>query len=189
MYSYNESFLLDNCCSQVTSAYSKNWSCREKAFASLFEVLSALPESTSKDYMRRQLQDAAILIIKGLKGILLLLADWILFLTSPLLLDNVLAVNMAALRLLEMILVNFIPRHKLGRVDVTNVVAQILPTLIQKTGDAVSIVYRCSGKVQNAPYFDLAIAFCFKKIAIMRCFSLVQRFSTFHGLWPLCSDF
>ena len=52
--------------------------------------------------------------------------------------DKVHAVYNAALRLLEMILVDFIPRHKLGKPETSHAVQHTLPALIQKTGETVS---------------------------------------------------
>ena len=54
--------------------------------------------------------------------------------------DHVFAVHQAALRLLDTVLVDFIPRHELGKVEITQVIAQSLPALIQKTGETVSTV-------------------------------------------------
>lgn len=52
--------------------------------------------------------------------------------------DKVHAVFHAALKLLEMILVDFIPQHKLGKAEVTHAVNHTLPALIQRTGETVS---------------------------------------------------
>jgi len=39
-----------------------------------------------------------------------------------------------------MILVDFIPRHKLGKAETTHAVNHTLPALIQKTGETVNFV-------------------------------------------------
>ena len=56
-------------------------------------------------------------------------------------LDQVHAVFHAALKLLEMILVDFIPKHKLGKAEVSHAVNHTLPALIQKTGETVSSLF------------------------------------------------
>ena len=52
--------------------------------------------------------------------------------------DPVYAVHRAALKVLETILIDYIPRHKLGKLVTTNVIAHTLPILVQKTGETVS---------------------------------------------------
>lgn len=62
--------------------------------------------------------------------------------------DQVHSVFLTSLRLLELILVHFIPTHKLGKSEVAQVVHQTLPLLIHRTGDSVVFfsylgLYRC----------------------------------------------
>ncbi|CAK8671857.1 centrosomal protein of 104 kDa-like isoform X2 [Clavelina lepadiformis] len=100
----------------VSGAYSKMWSYREDSLLAVYKLLSNVPAATSKDELKTTLRAAVFLIKRAIK-------------------DKVHAVFNASLKLLEYILVHFIPEHKLGKIETTYTVAQTLPNLIQKTGE------------------------------------------------------
>lgn len=100
----------------VTEAYSKTWSFRAKALTGATQLLLSSTDSLSKEQIRNFLHASTTLVSRLLK-------------------DHVYAVHRTALKLLETILVDFIPRHKLSKVDITHVVAHTFPTLVQKTGE------------------------------------------------------
>ena len=53
--------------------------------------------------------------------------------------DKVHAVFSASLKLLEYLLNDFIPKHKLGKAETSRTCSTVLPNLIQKTGETVSV--------------------------------------------------
>nr|CAB3229838.1 centrosomal protein of 104 kDa [Phallusia mammillata] len=103
----------------VSGAYSKTWSFREDALLAVYKLLTSAPDTTSKEELRTNLKAAVFLIRKAIK-------------------DKVHAVFHAALRLLELILVDFIPKHKLGKAETTHAVNRTLPNLIQKTAESAA---------------------------------------------------
>nr|XP_018668059.1 centrosomal protein of 104 kDa isoform X1 [Ciona intestinalis] len=103
----------------VSGAYSKTWSFREDALLAVYKLLSNAPETISKDELKSHLRAAIFLIRRAIK-------------------DKVHAVFHASLRLLELILVDFVPKHKLGKVETVHAVSRTLPNLIQKTGETAA---------------------------------------------------
>jgi len=100
----------------VAGAYSKTWSFREDTLLAVYKILNELPEDTDKEDLKLKLKAALFLVKRSIR-------------------DKVHSVFHASLRLLEMILVDFIPRHKLGRSEASRSVNLTLPNLIQKTGE------------------------------------------------------
>lgn len=99
--------------SLVSKAYSKNWINREDALQTLAQQMVEL----SKTEDPRTILKASILLIK--KGI-----D-----------DQVSAVFKALQKLLQMILIEFIPQNKIPRVEIVYLLEKIMPNLLHKTGD------------------------------------------------------
>jgi len=102
----------------VAGAYSKTWSFREDTLLAVYKLLSELPVGTPKEELRIQLKAALFLVKRSIR-------------------DKVHSVFHASLKLLELILVDFIPRHKLAKSDVLKAVTMTLPNLILKTGETV----------------------------------------------------
>ncbi|XP_059494105.1 centrosomal protein of 104 kDa isoform X4 [Stegostoma tigrinum] len=103
----------------VTGAYSKTWSYREDALLAVYKKLSMIPEGTPKDEVKNMLKAAIFLIRRAMK-------------------DKVSSVFQASLKLLKMLVTQYIPKHKLGKVEVTHCVERSLPILLSKTGDATT---------------------------------------------------
>uniref|UniRef100_H2Z820 Centrosomal protein of 104 kDa n=1 Tax=Ciona savignyi TaxID=51511 RepID=H2Z820_CIOSA len=103
----------------VSGAYSKTWSFREDALLAVYKLLSEAPESVSKDELKANTRAAVFLIRRAIK-------------------DKVHAVFHASLKLLELILVDFIPKHKLGKSEIVFAVSRTLPNLFQKSGETAA---------------------------------------------------
>ncbi|XP_059170552.1 centrosomal protein of 104 kDa-like isoform X3 [Physella acuta] len=99
----------------VSKAYSKTWSYREDALTAVHHQMQQMPTGNKEE--AKSMMRAAIFLVK--RGI-----D-----------DKVYAVFKAALNLLRMILTEFVPKHKLGKADVTNAVEKSIPNLFHKAGD------------------------------------------------------
>ncbi|XP_030641100.1 centrosomal protein of 104 kDa [Chanos chanos] len=105
--------------SLVAGAYSKTWSYREDALLAVYKKLAEVPSGTPKAELRNMMRAAV-------------------FLTKKALSDKVSSVFQASLKLLKMILSQFIPKYHLGRTEVTHCLEQIWPNLISRTGDSSS---------------------------------------------------
>ncbi|KAI1892582.1 hypothetical protein AGOR_G00135060 [Albula goreensis] len=103
----------------VAGAYSKTWSYREDALLAVYKKLSEAPARSPKEELRTMMRAAAFLARKGI-------------------LDKVSSVFQASLKLLQMILTQFIPKHKLGKMEITHCLEQTWPNLIAKTGDSAT---------------------------------------------------
>ncbi|KAH9514057.1 hypothetical protein Btru_030100 [Bulinus truncatus] len=101
--------------SLVSKAYSKTWSYREDALTAVHHQMQQM--STNNKEEAKSMMRAAIFLVK--RGI-----D-----------DKVYAVFRAALHLYRMLLTEFVPKHKLGKPDVTSAVEKCLPNLFHKAGD------------------------------------------------------
>ncbi|XP_035237128.1 centrosomal protein of 104 kDa isoform X1 [Anguilla anguilla] len=100
----------------VAAAYSKTWSYREDALLAVCKKLSQAPAGTPKEDLRTMMRAAVFLARKAI-------------------LDKVSSVFQASLKLLKMILTQFIPQHKLGRAEVAHCLEQTWPNLLAKAGD------------------------------------------------------
>ncbi|KAK6477548.1 centrosomal protein of 104 kDa isoform X1 [Huso huso] len=103
----------------VAGAYSKTWSYREDALLAIYKKLTEVPAGTSKDDLKTMMRAAVFLVRKAL-------------------VDKVASVFQTSLKLLKMIITQYIPKHKLGKVETSHCVERTLPNLIAKTGDSTT---------------------------------------------------
>ncbi|NXF30377.1 CE104 protein, partial [Nyctibius bracteatus] len=103
----------------VSGAYSKTWSYREDALLAVYKKLMEVSVSTPKDELKNMLRAAVFLVRRAIK-------------------DLVPSVFQASLKLLKMILTQYIPKHKLGRLEASHCVEKTLPNLLSRTGDSSS---------------------------------------------------
>ncbi|KAM6109035.1 centrosomal protein of 104 kDa [Pterocles gutturalis] len=103
----------------VSGAYSKTWSYREDALLAVYEKLMEMPVNTPKDDLRNMLRTAIFLVRRAIK-------------------DIVSSVFQASLKLLKMIITQYIPKHKLGKLETSHCVEKTLPNLLSRTGDSSS---------------------------------------------------
>lgn len=101
----------------VMKAYSKTWSFREEALRALHRQLVDEPVGTPKEHLRGLLRAAVFLVRKSIR-------------------DIVIPVFQAALGVLKMLVTQFIPRHKLSKLETTHCVERTLPLLLARTGDS-----------------------------------------------------
>ncbi|XP_048206076.1 centrosomal protein of 104 kDa-like isoform X1 [Perognathus longimembris pacificus] len=101
----------------VAGAYSKMWSCREDALLALCKRLMELPVGTPKEDLKNTLRASVFLIRRAMK-------------------DIVISVFQASLKLLKMIITQYIPKHKLSKAETTHCVERTLPALLARTGDS-----------------------------------------------------
>ncbi|XP_044523575.1 centrosomal protein of 104 kDa [Gracilinanus agilis] len=101
----------------VAGAYSKTWSYREDALLSLYNRLMATPVGTPKEDLKNLLRAAVFLIRRAIK-------------------DLVPSVFQTSLKLLKMIITQYIPKHKLGKPETSITVEKTLPNLLTRTGDS-----------------------------------------------------
>ncbi|KAL2103264.1 hypothetical protein ACEWY4_000132 [Coilia grayii] len=102
---------------QVAGAYSKSWSYREDALLAVYRKLSEAPPTIPKSELRSMMRAAVFLVKKAL-------------------LDKVSSVFQASLKLLKLLLAQFVCVHHLGRAEVAHCVEQTLPNLLTRTGDS-----------------------------------------------------
>ncbi|KAG7472798.1 hypothetical protein MATL_G00112710 [Megalops atlanticus] len=103
----------------VAGAYSKTWSYREDALLAVYKKLQDAPAGTPKEELRTMMRAAVFLARKAIT-------------------DKVSSVFQASLKLLKMMLTQFIPKHKLGKVEIAHCVEQTWPNLIARTGDSAT---------------------------------------------------
>ncbi|NXE53096.1 CE104 protein, partial [Casuarius casuarius] len=101
----------------VSGAYSKTWSYREDALLAVYKKLMEMSVSTPKDDLKNMLRAAIFLVRRAIK-------------------DIVSSVFQASLKLLKMIITQYIPKHKLGKVETSHCVEKTLPSLLSRTGDS-----------------------------------------------------
>uniref|UniRef100_K7F8X3 Centrosomal protein of 104 kDa n=1 Tax=Pelodiscus sinensis TaxID=13735 RepID=K7F8X3_PELSI len=101
----------------VAGAYSKTWSYREDALLAIYKKLMEMSAGTSKDDLKNMLRAAVFLIRRAIK-------------------DIVSSVFQASLKLLKMIITQYIPKHKLGKLETAHCVERTLPNLLSRTGDS-----------------------------------------------------
>ncbi|XP_053546383.1 LOW QUALITY PROTEIN: centrosomal protein of 104 kDa [Bombina bombina] len=103
----------------VAGAYSKTWSYREDALLAVYKKLVDMPTGTPKDDLRNILRAAVFLVRRAIK-------------------DKVSSVFQASLRLLKMIITQYIPKHKLGKAETSNCVDKTLSDLLSRTGESAT---------------------------------------------------
>ncbi|XP_072537643.1 centrosomal protein of 104 kDa [Salminus brasiliensis] len=103
--------------SLVAGAYSKTWSYREDALLAVCQKLAEIPPGTPKAELRGMMRAAIFLCKKALS-------------------DKVSSVFQASLKLLRMILSEFVSSHQLGRSEVSYCVEQTLSALLSRTGQS-----------------------------------------------------
>ncbi|NXI96060.1 CE104 protein, partial [Psophia crepitans] len=103
----------------VSRAYSKTWSYREEALLAVYKKLMDTSVNTPKDDLKSMLRAAVFLVRRAIK-------------------DLVPSVFQASLKLLKMIVSQYIPKHKLGKLETSNCVEKTLPNLLSRTGDSSS---------------------------------------------------
>ncbi|OXB78116.1 UNVERIFIED_CONTAM: hypothetical protein H355_007258 [Colinus virginianus] len=103
----------------VSGAYSKSWSYREDALLAVYKKLMEMSVSTPKEDLKNALRAAIFLVRRAIKDIV-----------SP--------VFQASLKLLKMIITQYVPKHKLGKLETSHCVERTLPGLLSRTGDSSS---------------------------------------------------
>ncbi|NXT93305.1 CE104 protein, partial [Anhinga rufa] len=103
----------------VSGAYSKTWSYREDALLAVYKKLMETSVNTPKDDLKNMLRAAVFLVRRAIK-------------------DIVSSVFQASLKLLKMIITQYIPKHKLGKLETSHCVEKTLPNLLSRTGDSSS---------------------------------------------------
>ncbi|NXN88023.1 CE104 protein, partial [Bombycilla garrulus] len=103
----------------VSGAYSRTWSCREDALLTVHKKLMEVSVDTPKEDLRSMLRAAVFLVRRAIK-------------------DTVSSVFQASLKLLKMIITQYIPKHKLGKLETSQCVEKTLPHLLSRTGDSSS---------------------------------------------------
>ncbi|XP_045155153.1 centrosomal protein of 104 kDa [Echinops telfairi] len=103
----------------VAGAYSKTWSYREDALLAVHQKLLDMPVGTPKEGLKSVLRAAVFLVHRAAK-------------------DTVTPVFQASLKLLKMLITQYIPKHKLSKQETTHCVERAIPTLLTRTGDSSS---------------------------------------------------
>ncbi|NXC66292.1 CE104 protein, partial [Anhinga anhinga] len=103
----------------VSGAYSKTWSYREDALLAVYKKLMEMSVNTPKDDLKNMLRAAVFLVRRAIK-------------------DIVSSVFQASLKLLKIIITQYIPKHKLGKLETSHCVEKTLPNLLSRTGDSSS---------------------------------------------------
>ncbi|XP_057274194.1 centrosomal protein of 104 kDa isoform X1 [Pezoporus wallicus] len=103
----------------VSGAFSKTWSYREDALLAVYKELMEVSVTTPKEDLKNMLRAAIFLVRRAIK-------------------DIVPSVFQASLKLLKMIITQYIPKHKLGKLETSHCVEKTLPNLLSRTGDSSS---------------------------------------------------
>ncbi|CAM9801561.1 unnamed protein product [Lampetra planeri] len=103
----------------AAGAYSKTWSYREDALLAIYRQMAELKEGMAREDIRAMLRAAIFLVRRALR-------------------DQVTSVFSASLKVLKMLVTQFIPQHRLGRVDLSHCVEGTLPGLMVRTGDTTT---------------------------------------------------
>ncbi|XP_042336407.1 centrosomal protein of 104 kDa [Sceloporus undulatus] len=101
----------------VAGAYSKTWSYREDSLLAIYKKMMEVSPSTPKEDLKNLLRGAIFLIVRAIK-------------------DIVSSVFHASLKLLKMIITQYIPAHKLGKQETAHCVERTFPNLLSRTGDS-----------------------------------------------------
>ncbi|NXS83738.1 CE104 protein, partial [Erpornis zantholeuca] len=103
----------------VSGAYSRTWSYREDALLAVYKKMMEVSVDTPKEDLRNMMRAAVFLVERAIK-------------------DTVSSVFQASLKLLKMIITEYIPKHKLGKPETSYCVEKTLPHLLSRTGDSSS---------------------------------------------------
>ncbi|XP_034162529.1 centrosomal protein of 104 kDa isoform X2 [Pangasianodon hypophthalmus] len=103
--------------SLVAGAYSKTWSYREDSLLAVYKKLAEVSPGTPKAELMNMMRAAVFLCKKALT-------------------DKVSSVFQASLKLLRMILKEFVSSHQLGRSEISYCVEHIWPSLLSRTGES-----------------------------------------------------
>ncbi|XP_024306874.1 centrosomal protein of 104 kDa isoform X7 [Homo sapiens] len=101
----------------VAEAYCKTWSYREDALLALSKKLMEMPVGTPKEDLKNTLRASVFLVRRAIK-------------------DIVTSVFQASLKLLKMIITQYIPKHKLSKLETAHCVERTIPVLLTRTGDS-----------------------------------------------------
>uniref|UniRef100_A0A8I3PDK0 Centrosomal protein of 104 kDa n=1 Tax=Canis lupus familiaris TaxID=9615 RepID=A0A8I3PDK0_CANLF len=101
----------------VAGAYSKTWSYREDALLALYKQLMETPAGTPKEELKSMLRASIFLVRRAIR-------------------DIVTPVFQASLKLLKMIITQYIPKHKLSKLETAHCVERTIPVLLTRTGDS-----------------------------------------------------
>ncbi|RMB91664.1 hypothetical protein DUI87_31894 [Hirundo rustica rustica] len=124
----------------VSGAYSRTWSCREDALLTVYKMLMEASVDTPKEDLRNMLRAAVFLVRRAIKDTVSSVSwdrfdapvkNW-----QPKLQNR--GVFQASLKLLKMIITQYIPKHKLGKLETSHCVEKTLPDLLSRTGDSSS---------------------------------------------------
>ncbi|XP_054993749.1 centrosomal protein of 104 kDa [Sorex araneus] len=101
----------------VAGAYSRTWSYREDALLALSKQLAGMPVGAPREELRNALRAAIFLVRRAIR-------------------DVVTPVFQASLKLLKMLVTQFVPKHRLGRPEAAHCVERTIPALLARTGDS-----------------------------------------------------
>ncbi|XP_043429544.1 centrosomal protein of 104 kDa isoform X3 [Prionailurus bengalensis] len=101
----------------VAGAYSKTWSYREDALLALCKRLMQMPAGAPKEELKNVLRASIFLVRRAVR-------------------DLVTPVFQASLKLLKMIITQYIPKHKLSKLETAHCVERTVPVLLTRTGDS-----------------------------------------------------
>ncbi|OXB56613.1 hypothetical protein ASZ78_009828 [Callipepla squamata] len=126
----------------VSGAYSKSWSYREDALLAVYKKLMEMSVSTPKEDLKNALRAAIFLVRRAIKDIV-----------SP--------VFQASLKLLKMIITQYVPKHKLGKLETSHCVERTLPGLLSRTGDSSSrLRLAAAGFIQVGVFLHTVVGHC-----------------------------
>ncbi|XP_048077677.1 centrosomal protein of 104 kDa isoform X2 [Ursus arctos] len=103
--------------SLVAGAYSRTWSYREDALLALHKQLMETPTGSPKEELKSTLRASVFLVRRAIR-------------------DIVTPVFQASLKLLKMIITQYIPKHKLSKLETAHCVERTIPVLLTRTGDS-----------------------------------------------------
>ncbi|XP_032158667.1 centrosomal protein of 104 kDa isoform X2 [Mustela erminea] len=103
--------------SLVAGAYSRTWSYREDALLALYKRLMETPTGAPKEELKSTLRASVFLVRRALR-------------------DIVTPVFQASLKLLKMMIMQYIPKHKLSKLETAHCVERTIPVLLTRTGDS-----------------------------------------------------
>lgn len=101
----------------VAGAYSRTWSYREDALLMLYKKLTDMPTGTPREGAKNTFRAAVSLVCRAIK-------------------DPVTSVFQASLKLLKVLITQYVPKHKLGRPEIAHCVERTMPALLARTGDS-----------------------------------------------------
>uniref|UniRef100_A0A8D2AFH3 Centrosomal protein of 104 kDa n=1 Tax=Sciurus vulgaris TaxID=55149 RepID=A0A8D2AFH3_SCIVU len=120
----------------VAGAYSKTWSCREDALLGLCRRLMEVPVGTPKEDVKNTLRASVFLVRKAMK-------------------DIVTSVFQASLKLLKMMITQYIPKHQLSKLETAHCVDRTIPVVLARTGDSSArLRVMASNFIQEVALFE-----------------------------------